>query len=206
MDFLKNPQVRTIALCLVILFLLPLIYFNPLLNKRVLPQGDVIKAQGMQKNIEEYRSKYHEEPYWSTSMFSGMPAQPISIHYKGNILDSVRYVFNFGLPYPIGLFFTGMALFMGLLLVCGVAPWFAMGGGIGYGLFSYFILIVEAGHVNKFEALMTVPGVLMGIVLAYNNRVLLGAAICTLFLGLQIYFNHIQMSYYMLVVIAGYVV
>jgi hypothetical protein len=206
MEFLKNPATRTTVLCLVVLFLIPLLYFNPLLRGRVLPQSDVIKAKGMQKNIDDYRKLHNQEPYWSTSMFSGMPAQPISIRYSGNIMDGVRHVLGLGLPYPIGFFFVGMALFFFLLRVGGVSPWLAVAGGVGYGLFTYFIMIVEAGHVNKFEALMMAPGVLLGIVLAFNGRLYLGVALMALWLGLQIYFNHVQMTYYMLLVVVAYVV
>lgn len=206
MEFFKNPAVRTSALCLLVLFLIPVVYFNPLLRGRMLPQTDVVKAKGMQKNIEDYRAQYHEEPYWSTSMFSGMPAQSISIRYNGNMMDTVRHLLGFGMPYPIGLFFVGMALFFFLLRAGGVSPWLAAAGGAGFGLFSYFIMIVEAGHVNKFEALMMAPGVLLGIVLAYNDRLWPGVALTAFWLGLQIYFNHVQMTYYMLLVVGAYVV
>lgn len=197
--FWADTDNRLSLLCLLLLFLFTLVYFGPLLAGKVLPQGDVIKAKGMQQDVTEYREQFGEEPFWSDSMFGGMPSMTFSAVYSGNWMRYLARVLFLGLSYPLGFFFLGMALTFGLARSYKAPPFGALAAAIGYGLFGYFSLIIEAGHYNKFLVLATAPGVLWGLSLVYRERYWTGGILFLLSLGLNIYYNHPQMTYYLMI-------
>ncbi len=209
--FWKTPTFRLDLLAVALLFGLSFAFFSPLVGgKKVLPQSDVIQAKGMQKNVDDYRARTGQEPYWSESMFGGMPAITISIQYAGNVLVKTWRVLNLGLPYPIGLLFWGMLFSFLLLRVCGVQPLLAASGGVAYGFFTFHLAWIEAGHTNKIHALMLAPGVLWALVWGYRApswvRGFTAAAVLLLVLGVHLYFNHLQMTYYLLLVAVAVVI
>ena len=67
----------------VVLFvLISLIYLSPILEGKKIDQQDIRQFTGMSKEIVDHRLEYDEEPLWTNSMFSGMPAYQISVRYK----------------------------------------------------------------------------------------------------------------------------
>ncbi|MCS7074374.1 MAG: hypothetical protein NZ108_07900, partial [Bacteroidia bacterium] len=81
-DLFKSQALKWNLLCIAVLLGLTILYFGPLLGGKEIPSGDLIQVSGMAKNLEDYRATHNgEEPYWSTSMFSGMPAYTISVRY-----------------------------------------------------------------------------------------------------------------------------
>jgi hypothetical protein len=77
----------------------------------------------------------------------------------------------------------------------------AIAGGIAYAFCSYFLVVIMAGHNSKAHALALFPLVIAGVLMAYRNRLWLGAAITAVALGLQIYANHLQITYYLAITI-----
>ncbi len=53
---------------------LSLIYMQPLLEGKELMQSDIVQFKGMSQEIVDFREETGEEPLWTGSMFSGMPA------------------------------------------------------------------------------------------------------------------------------------
>lgn len=195
--FWASPETRLSALCVGLLFLVSLVYFAPLLGGKVLPQQDVVRAKAMQQDVNEYRAAYGAEPYWSDSMFGGMPSYTFSALYPTNWLRHLGTLLFLGLPYPIGFFFWGMAFTFGLARTYGAHPLAALAGALGYGLFGYLSLIIEAGHYNKALVLLASPGVLWGMALVFRRRWWLGGIVFLLALGINLYYNHTQMTYYL---------
>jgi hypothetical protein len=134
-------------------------------------------------------------------MFSGMPAYQISIKYPGNLVVGAHKIINLYLPRPANILLVSMLGFYILLLAFRVNPWLAIAGAVGYAFSTYFITFLEAGHFTKAQALGYMPGVIAGIHLAFRRKYLLGAVITGLFLGMQLIVNHLQVTYYTLVII-----
>ncbi len=190
---------------IVIFAALTLIYFKPLLDGKVLRQDDIARHKGMSKEIADYREKYNKEPLWTNSMFGGMPAYQVSTLYPGNWLSKLDPVFKLYLPHPGGYLFLYFLGFYILLLCLRIDPWLSLVGALAYGLSSYFLIIIEAGHNSKANALGYLPAMIGGIVLIYNGRLWLGFAIATLFSAMQINANHVQITYYGYILI-GFIV
>jgi hypothetical protein len=191
------PHIVGILLFVVI----TLVFFNPLIGgKKQLNQGDVAHFKGMSKEIIDYREKTGgKEALWTNSMFGGMPAYQISVNYHGNLLKYVNDFFAFGLPHPSGYIFICMLGFFILLLALDVDPWVAIVGAVAFGLSSYFFIILSAGHNSKALAIAYMAPVVAGFVLTYKGKYLIGGALTALFLGLELYANHIQITYYLVI-------
>ena len=84
-----------------------------------------------------------------------------------------------------------------LLLCMRVDPWLAIIGAVAYAFSSYFLVILQAGHNSKAVAIGYMPMVLGGLYVLLRGRKLLGAALFALFLALEVHANHVQIAYYL---------
>ncbi|MBA3665662.1 MAG: YfhO family protein [Bacteroidetes bacterium] len=196
------------AAAVIIFAIITLIYFKPLLGGKELRQDDIARHKGMSKEIVDYRNIHHSEPLWTNSMFGGMPAYQISTLYPGNWIGKLDNAFKLFIPLPAGYVFLYFLGFFILLLCLEVTPWLALIGALAYGLSSYFLIILEAGHNSKANALGYLPALLGGVILLFRGRQWLGLAVTTLFTAMELNANHVQISYYgyilIVFVIAGY--
>jgi hypothetical protein len=178
-----------------------LAYFFPVLEGKVIEQHDIAQWEGMSKEIVDFREKYNEEPLWTRSMFGGMPAYQISVLYPSNLIMYVNSVLFFGLPVPVAFIFVALIGFYLLLLSMKIDFKIAIAGALAFAFSSYNIIIIMAGHNSKVHAIALVPLVIAGIIFAFNKKYLLGGAITALALALQIYANHLQITYYLAIAI-----
>lgn len=190
------------AAAVIIFAVITLIYFKPLIGGKELRQDDIARHKGMSKEIADYRNLKHSEPLWTNSMFGGMPAYQISTLYPGNWIAKLDNAFKLFIPLPAGYVFLYFLGFFILLLCLDINPWLALVGAIGYGLSSYFLIILEAGHNSKANALGYLPALLGGVILLFKGKHWLGLALTTLFTAMELNANHVQISYYGYILIA----
>lgn len=166
-------------------------------------QGDIVSHKGMSKELADYREKNGKEALWTDAMFGGMPAYQISTIYKGNLFSKVDEIISLGFPNPIRQLFILFLGFYFLLSTCKVNPWLSLLGGLAFMFSSYFFVILEAGHNSKAMAAAYMAPVIAGVLMTYRGRIWLGAAITILGMVLELNANHVQVTYYMgMVVIA----
>lgn len=193
-------------LSLVVLLVLVIAYFNPLLDGKVIQQSDVSQWKGMSKEVMDYREKTGKEALWTNSMFGGMPAYQISMWTMDNLSNRIRGAMQKILPEPANLMLFAMISFYLLLSVLGVSTWLSVIGAVAFGLSTYNVLIIEAGHITKFSAMAYMPAVIAGVLLLYRGRYLTGAAIAGLAMAFNVGSNHYQITYYLLLLLALYVI
>lgn len=182
---------------LAVFYALSIIYFSPALEGKRLVQGDLKNWQGMAQEIMEHRDATGEDPLWTGSMFSGMPAYQITVLWPQNLLRFADDAFHGFLPRPMSFLFLYL-LGMYILLRClRVDPWLSIVGAVAFGFSSYFFAILEAGHNSKANAIGYAPMVLGALHLVLRGNKLLGAALLALFLGLEVMMNHVQVTYYL---------
>lgn len=186
---------------IVVFLFITLLYFYPLLEGKTLKQGDIIQFKGMSKEIADFRSKTGEEALWTNSMFGGMPAYQISVIYYNNLARYIDKIISFNLPVPANFLFLSLIGFYILLLAFRVDPWMAIAGALAFGFSTYFFIIEAAGHNTKAHAMAYMAPLIAGIVLAFRGKIFLGAALTGLFLSLQLYTNHLQITYYTLIIV-----
>lgn len=191
---------------IVLLFvLLSVAYFTPAaFEGRVLFQADGAAASGTGRDVVEYQKETGERSFWTGSLFGGMPTYQISPSYpSAEGIKVVQNLYRLRLPflnllpgdsYLIFMLLIGFYIFM---RSWGVKRLLSIGGALMWAFSSYFLILIDAGHIWKLLALTYIPPTIAGLVLAFHRRkYLLGFLVTGLFATLQIYSNHIQMSYY----------
>lgn len=190
------------AITVIVLVLITVLYFKPMyFDDKVLNQGDIMRHKAMSKEIMDFREKYHQEPLWTNSMFGGMPAYQISTEYSGNWLGILDRVFKLFLPHPSGyLFLYGISFFI-LMIVLRVPYLLAISTSIAYALSSYFLIIIEAGHNSKANAIGYLPLVVAGMIVLFKQNKWLGVLLSALFWSMEINANHLQITYYLVMLV-----
>ncbi len=186
---------------LLIFIAISFIYFSPVLEGKKLDQHDIKTYKGMSKEIKDFRENTGEEALWTNSMFSGMPAYQISVKYKKNLIQYVDKILTLGLPRPVNLLFLYLLGFYILLLTLKVDYRIAFIGSIAFAFSSYFFIIIQAGHMSKAHAIAYFPMVIAAVLYTYRGRMLLGGVLTSLAVALEVYTNHFQITYYLVLVL-----
>lgn len=195
-----------------IMFAAACIYLSPILGGKALVQGDQVKAKAMAHKLHQEKDVTGEFPSWESAMFSGMPAYqireepPATPFYE---LREVALMSHVGWANNIGILFLYLIGFYLAMVLLGLSPWLALIGALGFGLGSYNIIIIEAGHSTKAWAIAMMAPILAGVLSVLktavteglerrirNRKMIWGCILFTVALILQIMFNHIQITYY----------
>lgn len=200
---LKNNAIAYIS-AIVVFLLITLVYFSPLLEGKKLEQHDIAMFKGMSKEIVDHREATGEEALWTNSMFGGMPAWQISVQYSGNLTSYIDKIATLWLPYPANFVFLYFLGFFVLMLVLKVDPWVGLVGAVAFALSSYFFIILGAGHTSKAHAIGYMAPVLAGIILAFRGKYWQGALLTAVALALEIKSGHLQITYYLLIIVIVY--
>ena len=195
MEKLKKigPHLMVLLLFMSISF----VYFSPLLEGKMLDMHDIKQWQGMSKEVVDFHEKTGENALWTNSMFSGMPAYQIATWSDANLIQYVVKVITLGMPRPASLLFLYLLGFYILLLSLKVDYRLAAVGAIAFAFSSYFFIIIQAGHMTKAHAIAYVPMVVAAVLYTYRGKMLLGGVLTALTVALEIYANHLQITYYL---------
>ncbi len=193
------PHLAVIAIFVVVISY----FFFPHWEGKVLQQGDVSSWEGSAREIIEHNKKHPDDPaLWTGTSFSGMPAYQISTPMDYNFLVYVQKILTLGfLTGPVAIFFLCALSFYILYLVLGLNIGFAAIGGLATALVSGNFIVLEAGHIPKLVVLGVTGLILAGIILSYRGKWWSGAALFAMGIGINVLNNHVQMSYYALILI-----
>ena len=194
-DYFKLALPHIVAITVFVLF--SSMFFSPLFQGYSLKQSDVKQYQGMSKEILDHYVVNEEDPLWTNSMFGGMPAYQILVYEKNNMLSYVDRAIKLGLPKSAAILFTVMLGFYIFALCLSVNPWLGMGAAVAYGFCTINILYIGAGHITKVNTIAYIAPTLGGLILAFRGKIFIGAAVFSLFFGLNLMANHPQMTYYL---------
>jgi len=183
---------------IVIFILISLIYFYPTMGGKVLNQMDHNHSKGVAQEIEEFENETGEFSLWTNSIFGGMPSYQIKGGEQYNIYAPIRRTLRLGLPYTTAsVLFIYMLGFYLLLISIDVNKWLSFVGSIAFGLSSYNIIIIMAGHITKCYAIAYMAPVIAGFLFIFNKKkYLLGGIFAAVALGLQLSTSHVQIVYY----------
>lgn len=206
-ELLQRRSLWSVIGALAIMAFVALIYFYPDdVQGNLLNQHDIRQGYANGQEAQAFKAATGETTRWTNALFGGMPTFQISPSYESDSLFMwLNKIYGLGLPEPANLLMMMMLGFFILLMVMRQRWYVSLIGAIAYGFSSYFIIIIGAGHIWKFVTLAYVPPTIAGLVLCYRGRYLWGGALTALFATLQIAWNHVQMTYYFLPVVAGFV-
>ena len=206
MDFSKTiiRRLAPAAAALVVFFVVSAAYFAPQFRGEVLPQHDVVQYEGMAKDISDMRAATGEDPQWTGGMFGGMPAFLINVADPAKIVKrTVGQVVKL-IDTPAAFLFFAMTAMWLMLLVFGVDPWVGIVPALAYGLSTYFLLIIGAGHITKMWALVYAPLMMGGAWMTLRGNMWAGGALTALTASLEIGANHPQITYYFLLAMSAF--
>ncbi len=203
-DFRK--QVLPHLLALFTFLLVTLIFFGPVFfENKTLRQEDIVQGKGITRLTTEYNETHDDVALWNPRLFGGMPTYLVGLNYGGDqVLNVFQQAFSLWLPRPSSIFFKSILCFYILLLVFKVRPYLAIAGALAYGLSTFAIISLGAGHNWKVEAMAYMPLVLAGVHTAFRGNFLWGFTLTALAMALEIDSNHPQIAYYLMFVVIFY--
>lgn len=199
---MKNPLLRKIlthVIAIVIFLIVSAIFCKPVLEGNVLNQQDNVGWKGMAQNSFEYKEKFGHYPLWNPNLFSGMPNYQVMMEGK-TILPNLLAVITLGTPKPINFFFLACICFYILCIVLRTRPVVAVLGGLGYAFSTYNAVITGAGHDTQMMATGLIPLLIAGLICTFEKRYWLGLVLTTFAAYQQIGVNHLQVTYYTLLI------
>ena len=202
---MKNPLLKKILphLVAIIVFLGVSAFFcKPVLDGNVLNQHDIIGWKGMAQNSFEYKEKNGHFPLWNPNLFSGMPNYQVAMQGKSVLPDAVK-IFSLGMPKPINFFFLACLCFYILCLALRARPSIAILGGLAFAFSTYNPVVINAGHDTQMLATAFMPLLIAGLICTFEKKYWLGLALTTFATYQQIGVNHLQISYYTLLIAAA---
>jgi membrane protein YfhO len=187
------PHIIAVAVFLIV----AIIYGKPALDGKVVSQSDVIGWKGTAQQSFEYKEKNGHFPLWSESTFSGMPGYTFAMDATSKIATGyLTYLVTFGLPKPICFFFLACICFYILSQVLRIDPWIGIMAALSYGYATFNPILVAVGHETELYAIGYAPAVIASVLLIYQRKYLLGAALLSIFFGFQVSTQHVQVIYY----------
>lgn len=207
----KLKPILTFVASALFFLVLSWVYFYPNdIRGDVMEQHDIMQGAANGQEAAVYHEKTGEITRWTDALFGGMPTFQISPTYESStLLSTVDKVYSlriFGMPPYVSWLFMLLMGFYILMLAFDLKWYYAVLGAIGYAFSSYFFIIIGAGHIWKLLVLCYIPPTIAGIVLCYRGKYLTGAALAALFAALQLFSNHVQMTYYSLFVVVALVI
>lgn len=202
-NFSKDILPHLIAV--IIFLVITVSFFNPVFfDNKNLAQSDIMQWEASAHELIEYRAETGEEGLWTNSIFGGMPAYLISVKWGNQLIKYAHAVYSLGLPHPVRIIFVSMLSFYIMLLCFRVNPYLALIGSVAFGLSSYNIIGVTAGHNARISAVSFMPLVMGGIHLCFTRNKYLGASLTALALAMQLRVNHLQITYYLAFIVGIY--
>lgn len=212
----KKTRNRFLSYIGIILFFALLAYgFVPeVLNGKIVDQSDISGYIGMSHETTSWDAAHPDDrTAWTGSMFGGMPTTMLTGNDRGDMTKWLYELLLIGKRPASYLFISLVGAFL-LMLALGINGLIAAGGAVAVTFCSYNMQIIQVGHNSKMLALAFLPWVLAGVVYTYRSalrngrwlpKTILGAALFALALDFQIKANHVQISYYLAIIIFSYV-
>lgn len=176
------------------------VFFSPVMEGKKLFQSDMAQFDGASKELHDYEKASGEGANWANAMFSGMPSYQIAFPQSNNIFNTIAPPLTlWNRSFDAGIFFIMMLGFYVFMCSMGAKPLISAFSALIYALGSYNVIIITVGHITKAWAMAMIAPILAGMILVFKRKYISGIIIFTLSLGLQIYLNHIQITYYTLI-------
>ncbi|MBR1956368.1 MAG: hypothetical protein IKA13_03535 [Bacteroidales bacterium] len=206
------------------------------LDGKIVNQSDIASWKGMANEAVTHNQAHPEDPTaWTNSMFGGMPTTATIDSFEGDWTDAI-YDFLLTGRRPASYLLIALIGGFLLMLSIGTSKLVAVAGAIAIAFCSYNMQIIQVGHNTKMQAIAYFPWVLAGVIFTYraamrtldfarNDKMddskggdvekgckawlpqtVLGATLFAFALSMQIKANHLQITYYLAIVIFAYAI
>ncbi|MFZ2905617.1 MAG: YfhO family protein [Cyclobacteriaceae bacterium] len=192
-------------LAFIVFLIITVFFFNPVFfEKKTLVQHDIQQSIAVSKALNDYRDQTGEEGLWAPNLFSGMPGYLVNVHWGNSAVSMLKRVLSANLPHPVANIFLAFVCYYIMLLAFRIRPYLAIAGALAFGLSSFMIIGLSAGHNARIGAMAFMPLVLAGIHLSFSGKRVLGFGVTAAALALHLRENHLQVTYYLIMIVLGY--
>lgn len=192
------------AVAITVFITIAMFYCAPALDGKVLIQGDINNWKGAAQEARVFYDEHGYSPWWTNSMFSGMPTYQITGILPSNTVKATfEHIAQAGFTgdlQTIGIIFAYFFGFFLMLRCFKINPWLSIIGGLSIGFSTYFLLIIPAGHVTKAVAIGFLAPVIGGFYAIFRKQYWLGAPLMIIY-GILSLTSHPQMTYYIFMLI-----
>ena len=205
MGLVAGRDVLVTVIAVIVMAVVAWAFFHPSdVRGDVLAQHDTLQGIANGQEGILYEQQTGEITRWTDALFGGMPTFQIRPTYDSSSwLSLVGKVLTLGFPAPVSYLFLLMMGFYLLARSLRLRWHYALMGALAYAFSTYFVILIGAGHIWKLLTLCYIPPTLAGIVWAYRGRYLWGGGLAALMAAMQLHNNHVQMTYYSLVLIVS---
>ena len=192
-------KIAPYLVALVVFIGLAMAYCSPVLEGKVLYAGDTMNWLGAAHEAQEFQKETGDSPWWTNSMFGGMPTYQITGYLPSyNIRSTLEKVTHLGFAgnwNVIGIILGYLLGFFLMMRCFRVNPWLSIAGSFALTLSTYFMLIIPAGHITKALAIGALAPFIGGIYAIFRKNYFWGIPLVLIygFISLTI---HPQMTYY----------
>jgi len=195
----SNTLVRNLKIHLgvIVAFLaIVLIYFQPILaGKRIIP-NDNLQGLGAAKEVRD-----HYKETWTNSTYGGMPSYHIGIYHPYNVANHIIEFVKSWMAPPACYVLLYLICFYILFCSMKIDPLISFVGAIAFAFTSYNFIILDVGHNTKAMAVAFAGPIIGGVLLCFKRKYIIGAIMIALGSALEIRTKHIQISYYLLMLV-----
>lgn len=202
-----------------------------LLGGKVVNQSDISGWRGMAQEAVQWNAAHPDDKaLWSDSMFGGMPMVTTLDDFDGDWTKPLYKLMLWGTRPASYIFIALLGAFL-LMLSMGVNRFLAVAGAVAIAFCSYNFQIIQVGHNTKMQAIAFAPWVLAAMIFTYRSAfkgiclkgsafkgsgrqdetlkkwlpmTVLGSVFFAIALSFQIKANHVQITYYLALVILIY--
>lgn len=200
---MKLSVLKEHGLAIAIFVLLTCMFCYPIFQGKVLQSHDNLSWRYMSQESKTWHEAHGGAIYWSNSMFGGMPTYTTYAgDGYGNFIASTLFNTLDIFPRPIGLMLLCFVCFYVLGVSFGWKFWTKILGSIAFALSTYNPILAGAGHDTKIMTIAFSVAAIAGIINILNNKTWLGIGIFTLSMCFMFSSMHLQIIYYMLLLMA----
>lgn len=186
------------------------------LEGKVVNQSDITGWRGMAQETMDWNHAHPDnKTQWTDSMFGGMPNVTMLDDFQGDWTKPLYKALMWGKRPASYLFIALLGAFL-MMLALGIDKFLAVIGAIAVAFCAYNFQIIQVGHNTKMQAIAFAPWAIAALVYAYRSalcktkswipKAILGSVLFGLALSMQIKANHIQITYYLAIIILVYAI
>ncbi len=192
---------------IVLLFLIPLIYFSRFLSPDIMIAGSDYLLDGYP--FEKYALEQKTVPLWNPMVFGGFPTlgAPVGGHFAP--LSYLKFLFPpqvvHCITFIILFFMAGLGMYL-YLKETGLSKYSAALGAFIYQWIGNIATTPEAGHTGRAASIATFGLILFLLHRALHTRKINCFVLLAVFIAFAFYQGHFQITYFGLIVCVAYVI
>ena len=184
---------KNILIAFAIIFILTALFVPSNFKGNVPKQTDIDQYRGAASEITQYQKDKGRTILWTNALFGGMPTYVINNLNSNSV---IKYLKAPSQPRIWAQLFLYVFCAFIMLKSFSIRTWLALIGAIAIGFATENLTILTVGHNTKAAAIGYLPLVIAGCQYLFRQRHLLGLTILSAGFALQIYVNHVQITYY----------